>query len=35
VQKCLDIGMNGHVGKPLDIKSFLSTLRSNLKQPPA
>ena len=35
VEKCLEAGMNGHVGKPLDIDEVINTLRSYLtKNPP-
>ncbi|MDR3164037.1 MAG: response regulator [Synergistaceae bacterium] len=30
VEKCLNAGMNGHVGKPLDIEELLSVLRKYL-----
>jgi lactose/cellobiose-specific phosphotransferase system IIC component len=30
VEKCLEVGMNGHVGKPLDIDEILRTLRKYL-----
>ncbi|MDR0670623.1 MAG: response regulator [Treponema sp.] len=33
VEKCLDAGMNDHVGKPLDIDEVLSKLRVYLKSP--
>jgi len=28
IEKCLDAGMNDHVGKPLDIADVLSKLRT-------
>ncbi|AEF82678.1 GAF domain-containing hybrid sensor histidine kinase/response regulator [Leadbettera azotonutricia] len=31
VEKCLEAGMNGHVGKPLDLEEVISTLRQYLK----
>jgi CheY-like chemotaxis protein len=33
VEKCLEAGMNGHVGKPLDFEEVLSTLRVYLGSP--
>jgi CheY-like chemotaxis protein len=33
VEKCLEAGMNDHVGKPLDIDEVLSKLRYYLKSP--
>jgi signal transduction histidine kinase/CheY-like chemotaxis protein len=33
IKKCLEAGMNGHVGKPLDFGEVLSTLRSYLGPP--
>jgi CheY-like chemotaxis protein len=27
IEKCLEAGMNGHLGKPLDIGDVLTTLR--------
>ena len=35
IEKCLEAGMNGHVGKPLDIDEVISTLNHYLsKKPP-
>ncbi|MDR0402350.1 MAG: response regulator [Treponema sp.] len=31
IQKCLDAGMNGHIGKPLDIDEMLTWIRTSLK----
>jgi signal transduction histidine kinase/DNA-binding response OmpR family regulator/ABC-type amino acid transport substrate-binding protein len=31
IEKCLKAGMNGHIGKPLDIDEVLAILRKNLK----
>ncbi len=31
IQRCLDVGMNGHIAKPLDIKVLLRLLRSHIK----
>jgi CheY-like chemotaxis protein len=31
VEKCLEAGMNGHVGKPLDFNEVLRTLRQYLR----
>jgi signal transduction histidine kinase/CheY-like chemotaxis protein len=31
IEKCLEAGMNGHLGKPLDIEDVLVTLRKYLK----
>jgi signal transduction histidine kinase/DNA-binding response OmpR family regulator/ABC-type amino acid transport substrate-binding protein len=31
IEKCLEAGMNGHVGKPLDFDEVLATLRKYLK----
>jgi CheY-like chemotaxis protein len=31
IEKCLEAGMNDHVGKPLDVADVLSTLRKWLK----
>jgi CheY-like chemotaxis protein len=31
VEKCLAAGMNGHLGKPLNIEEVLRTLRHYLK----
>jgi CheY-like chemotaxis protein len=31
VEKCLDAGMNGHVGKPLDFDDVLSKMRIFLR----
>ncbi|MDR1445225.1 MAG: response regulator, partial [Treponema sp.] len=33
IDKCLEAGMNGHVGKPLDFGEVLSKLRSYLESP--
>jgi len=33
VKKCLDAGMNGHVGKPLDFDEVISQLRRHLHMP--
>jgi CheY-like chemotaxis protein len=30
VEKCLHVGMNGHIGKPLDINEVLKILRQYL-----
>jgi CheY-like chemotaxis protein len=30
IERCLDVGMNGHVGKPLDIDEVMKTLRTYL-----
>jgi len=30
VEKCLNAGMNGHIGKPVDIMEFISTLQRHL-----
>jgi len=30
MNKCLDAGMNGHVGKPLNISEALKVLRKHL-----
>jgi CheY-like chemotaxis protein len=27
IEKCFDAGMNGHLGKPLDLKEVLDKLR--------
>jgi CheY-like chemotaxis protein len=32
IEKCLDIGMNGHIGKPLDLNEVLDMLRKYLKK---
>jgi signal transduction histidine kinase/CheY-like chemotaxis protein len=31
VEKCLEAGMNGHVGKPLDIDEMMARIRANIK----
>jgi CheY-like chemotaxis protein len=31
IEKCLEAGMNGHLGKPLDIGEVLATFRSVLR----
>jgi CheY-like chemotaxis protein len=31
IEKCLEAGMNDHVGKPLDVADVLSALRKWLK----
>jgi CheY-like chemotaxis protein len=31
VEKCLNAGMNDHIGKPINIDALLSTLRRHLK----
>jgi CheY-like chemotaxis protein len=33
IEKCLEAGMNGHVGKPLDFDEVLASLRKILKAP--
>jgi CheY-like chemotaxis protein len=30
IEKCLDAGMNGHVGKPLDIDEMMTWIRTSL-----
>ena len=32
IEKCLAVGMNGHVGKPLDFAEVLDKLRVHLKK---
>jgi signal transduction histidine kinase/CheY-like chemotaxis protein len=32
VEKCLEAGMNGHVGKPLDIDEMMTRIRESLKR---
>jgi len=32
IERCLDAGMNDHVGKPLDINEFFNILRKHLKK---
>jgi CheY-like chemotaxis protein len=32
IEKCLESGMNGHVGKPLDFDEVLASLRKCLKK---
>jgi len=32
IEKCLQVGMNSHVGKPLDFKEVLEKLRTYLPQ---
>jgi CheY-like chemotaxis protein len=34
ITKCLDSGMNDHIGKPLDIEDFFNKLRKYLKKTP-
>ena len=31
IEKCLECGMNGHIGKPLDVNEFFDTLRKYLQ----
>ncbi len=31
IQHCLDVGMNGHIAKPLDFKALLKLIEANLK----
>jgi CheY-like chemotaxis protein len=31
VERCLEAGMNGHLGKPLDIDEVLGVFESNLR----
>jgi CheY-like chemotaxis protein len=31
IEKCLEAGINGHMGKPLDFDEVLANLRKNLK----
>ena len=33
IEKCLDVGMNGHVGKPLDFEEVIDQLRRYLRYP--
>jgi CheY-like chemotaxis protein len=33
INKCLEAGMDGHIGKPLDIGEVLAVLRNTLNQP--
>ena len=35
IEKCLNAGMNGHIGKPLDIGEILNTLKAYLRAAPA
>ncbi|MDR3166570.1 MAG: response regulator [Treponema sp.] len=35
IEKCLAVGMNAHVGKPLDLDEVLTVLRTYLKKRPA
>jgi CheY-like chemotaxis protein len=35
VEKCLESGMNGHVGKPLDFDEVLRTIQQYLPKSPA
>ena len=32
VRKCLDVGMNGHIAKPIDPEKLYKTLLEQLKQ---
>jgi len=32
IEKCLEAGMNDHIGKPVDIQEFISTLQKYLKK---
>ena len=34
IDKCLDAGMNGHLGKPLDFRVVIDLLRRHLRKPP-
>jgi len=31
IEKCLEVGMNDHIGKPLDFNDVLDKLRTYLK----
>jgi CheY-like chemotaxis protein len=33
VNKCLEVGMNGHVGKPINYDDIIQLLRKYLKSP--
>ncbi len=32
IQHCLEVGMNGHVAKPIDVKNLFNTIESHLKK---
>jgi CheY-like chemotaxis protein len=32
IEKCLEAGMNGHIGKPLDLNEVLQKLRAHLPE---
>ena len=32
IQKCMDVGMNAHLAKPIEIENVMSTIASNLRQ---
>jgi len=32
IEKCIEVGMNDHIGKPLDVNEFLSMLRKHLPE---
>ena len=34
IEKCLAVGMNDHIGKPLDIKELMTKLEKYLKRRP-
>ncbi len=34
-ERCMSIGMNGHIAKPIDVKALYNTLRSFLQKEPA
>jgi CheY-like chemotaxis protein len=34
IEKCLEAGMNGHLGKPINIEEFIGTLKKYLPGKP-
>ena len=32
IQKCMDVGMNAHLAKPIEIENVMSTIASHLRQ---